>query len=123
MLKEGEQANAIPSQLPMLTHIADALPIMPAPNPITRQALQSKKHTHSQWTCNNIPGSIPLITNTAIRLHVPLPLLDPLIATAPRRSTNIHTSPMQQPPHGGLRSDYSLSMGGYTIITSLVRRL
>jgi hypothetical protein len=78
-----------------LTRITDVPPIMLAPNPTKRQALQLTKRTQSRRTRNNVPGSIPLITNTAVRCHVPLPLPDVPIVTATQRSTRIHTAPMQ----------------------------
>jgi hypothetical protein len=83
MLEEEELANDMPPQLLTLIRKTDAHPIMSALNPTTRRALQLMKRTHSWQTHNNIPGSIPFITNTALRHHVPLPLLDLLIATAP----------------------------------------
>jgi hypothetical protein len=95
MLEEGEPAKDMSSQLPTLARITDAPPIMSAPNPTTRRELRLTKRTHSWRTRNNIPGSIPLITNTAGRCHLPLPLPDILIMTAPQRSTQIYAAPMQ----------------------------
>jgi hypothetical protein len=40
-----------------------------------------------------MPGSTPLIANTAPRCHVPHPLPDIMIATTPQRSTPLHTAP------------------------------
>jgi hypothetical protein len=94
-LKEREPENNMPSQLPTLTRMTDAPPIMLAPNPTTRRALRLTKCTHSRRTCNKIPGSISLITNMVVRRRVPLPSLDPPIATAPQCSTPIRTLPMQ----------------------------
>jgi hypothetical protein len=82
-LKDGEPAKNVPPQLPTLACITNAPPNMLAPNPTTRRALQLTKCKHSQRTQNTIPGSAPLIANTAPRHHVPHPLPDILIATTP----------------------------------------
>jgi hypothetical protein len=73
-LDDAERTNNMLLQL--LARITDAPPIMSALNPTTRRALRLTKRTNSRWTRNNIPGSIPLITNTSPGRHVPLPLPD-----------------------------------------------
>ncbi len=80
-LDNAEPTNNMPPQ--PLARISDVPPIMLVPNPTTRWPLRLTKHTHSQRTQNNIPGSIPLITNTAPQRHLPLTLPDISIATKP----------------------------------------
>jgi hypothetical protein len=106
-------------------------PIMSAPNPKIRRALHLTKCTHSQRTPNNIPGRITLITNTAPRRHMPLPLPNIPIAIAPQQSTHLHTAPshtatMQWPKvrflpvEGGLQHNDIISQEAINFLTNYV---
>jgi hypothetical protein len=70
------------TKLPVLTRITDAPHIMAAPNTTQKRTLKLTKWTHSRRTKNNVPGSVPLITPTALRCLVPVPTPNPV--TAPR---------------------------------------
>jgi hypothetical protein len=68
-----------------LCRMSNAPPIMNAPNPTTKRALQSTKRVHRRITQNNVPGTIPPIT-PAIPRH-PIPTAD--AATPVRRSPHL----------------------------------
>jgi hypothetical protein len=105
-------------------------PIMAAPNPTTKRQLKLTKCTHAKSTQNNLPGSVPLITNIAQRsvdLH-PIPTR----ATATRWSPRTHTpsaqfAPTSIPrvrfspvPTGGLRSRPIISQEAINFLTECV---
>jgi hypothetical protein len=75
---EQRQDNQI--DIPMLTRITDAPPIMNAPNPTQKRTLKLSKRMHSRQTRNNIPGSVPQITPTAPRRLITNPLPTPIVA-------------------------------------------
>jgi hypothetical protein len=66
--------------IPMLTKITDALPIMNAPNPTQKRTLKLSKRTHSRQTRNKIPGSVPQIMLSAPHHLIPTPPPTPIIA-------------------------------------------
>jgi hypothetical protein len=53
------------NNVPILTRINDAPPIMNPPNPTQKCTLKLSKRMHSRQTRNNIPGSVTQITPTA----------------------------------------------------------
>jgi hypothetical protein len=57
-----------------LTRITNAPPIMAAPNPAQKGTLKLTKQKHSKRTWNSVPSSVPLITPTALRHLVPVPM-------------------------------------------------
>ncbi len=74
---EGQQrVGPTPEVTPAesLQRMSNALPIMNAPNPTTRQALKSTKQVHLWLTRNNVAGTVPTITHTQ-------PLYSPPTAT------------------------------------------
>jgi hypothetical protein len=58
-----------PVNIPPLTRISNAPSIIAAPNPTAKRVLKLTKQAHSRCMGNNIPGSVPPITNTAPHLH------------------------------------------------------
>ncbi len=73
-VKQEQRVPTQPPHIPNLAHIMNGPPIMLAPNPTMQWALKSTKRSHSWWTWNNIPGSIPLIPiqgNDATYLFAP----------------------------------------------------
>ena len=74
----------VPLPTTTIQSITDAPPIMNAPNPMQKQHLKLTKRTHSRRTHNNIPGSVPAITPTALQRFIPNPPTPTVVA--PRRS-------------------------------------
>ncbi len=72
-----EKVNVNNEPCPVLTRITDAPPIMAAPIPTTKGALKLTKRTHSRQTRNNVPGSMPSITNANQRPIVVEPMISP----------------------------------------------
>jgi hypothetical protein len=54
-----------------LHRMSDAPPIMNAPNPTTKRALKLTKRVHHRLTWNNIPGTVPPITQAPPRCLPP----------------------------------------------------
>ncbi len=71
---------------PVIQCITDAPPIMVTPNPTTKRTLRLTKRMHMQRTQNNVPGSVPPITNIAPRQDILIPPT-PLHTQLPQRST------------------------------------
>ncbi len=67
---------------PPLMQIMDAPPIMAAPNPTMNRTLRLTKQTHSRVTSNNVPGSVPQITQGVQRCLAPV--LPPTPTPTPR---------------------------------------
>ena len=81
---------------PVIQRITDALPtIMATPNPTTKRTLRLTKRMHMQRTQNNVPGSVPPITNIAPRQDILIPPT-PLHMQLPQRSTR-NRAPMATP--------------------------
>jgi hypothetical protein len=109
------------TNISVLTRITDAPPIMDTPNPTQKCTLKLTKRIHSKRTWNNMPGSMLLITPTALRHLVPVPT--PNLVTAPRQSPCTATpivmppSPMQIlqicfiPIKGGCKSEHYITGG------------
>jgi hypothetical protein len=63
-LSDEQRVGTTPdiSAIQDLRRMSDAPPIMNAPNPTTKRALQSTKRVHRRITRNNVPGTVPPIT-------------------------------------------------------------
>jgi len=67
-----------------LRQMSDTPPIVNAPNPTTKRALESTKRVHRCLTCNNVPNTVPPITRT-----LPRPLPPATEANSVRRSPRL----------------------------------
>jgi hypothetical protein len=96
---EDEIVNITNLPQRVLTRITDAPPIMAAPNPTTKQALKLTKRTHSRQTRNNVPGSMPPITNANHCLIVEDPTVPPpRLCCSPQTATPIASAnPLETP--------------------------
>jgi hypothetical protein len=79
-----------------IQRITNTPPIMAASNPTMKRQLKLTKHTHVRRTQNNIPGSVPLITNIMRRSGDLHPI--PTCATATHWSPRTHTRSAQLAP-------------------------
>ncbi len=86
--------------IPALTRITNALPIMAAPNPMTKQALKLTKCTYSSRMQNNIPGSVPpIMSANRCPFKLPPSILPPTLQGSPQMSTTGITPGPTRLPH------------------------
>ncbi len=126
-----EQRVATPTLPPTPTFacITNSPLIMAAPNPTLKQALKLTKQTHSRWTRNNIPGSVPPITNTTLQHIVILPPVPPITAShcPPQTPTaGLQTKPIRLPKirfvpvKGGQRNNNTISQEVINFLTKCI---
>ncbi len=77
-----------PSNNPIVFQITDTPPIIMAPNPTTNCSLKATPHTHQRLTGNNIPSSVPPISNIN---DGPVITATPEAKHAPHRSSQTTT--------------------------------
>jgi len=70
-----------------LRRMSNAPPIMNAPNPTTKRALQSTKRVHRRITQNNTPGTVPPITPAIPRRPIPTATEATSVQRSPRLGT------------------------------------
>jgi hypothetical protein len=108
-IEKQRMAPTVPTPT-AIKRITNAPPIMAAPNPTKKRQLKLTKCTHVRRTQNNIPGSVPLITNIAQRSGDLHPI--PTHATATCWSLRTHTPSAQLPPSCIPRVRFRPVLGG-----------
>jgi hypothetical protein len=104
---------------------------MKAPNPTTKRALKLSKRVHHQLTCNNVPGTVPLITRAPQRHPPPTATEATPVRRSPRlgkTAQRIHDANLPQtiakirfaPIAGRLRNHNIISQHALNFLTNKV---